>query len=149
MFRVEEAKTAGQASLGELEKEKLELEGGIGKVKSWQWEDVYSKIGRATSTTTKLETKPIEGKEVEKLDADAKGIASLANWITKRLPNSPSVEALPKTIILPPPNSATLVNNNENRLLYGAPMGNGADEDKFDLERMCLAIARKLHNDGF
>lgn len=149
-FRIEEAKTAGRIDLEESEKKKLESEGGTGKVKSWMWEDVYSKIGRSSKAETKstsIEEK-VEGKE-EKLDSDERGIASLASWITKRLPNHPTGEALPNTIILPPPNTATIINNNQNRLLYGATMGNGLDEDKFNLERMCLAIARKLHNDGF
>lgn len=150
---LDEAKQAKEAAkaMGLTEAQKLELVST--KVKSWQWQDVYALVQKATAGKG---TKPEEGKAIEPTATaaqtdDAKGIASLASWITRRLPNSVNATSPAPASPAPAPAPATSTlpagAMSDARMLYGGSVS-AANPDKFNLERMCLAVCRKLHNEG-
>lgn len=111
----------------------------------------------------------------EEQSDDAKGLASFAGWITKHLPAAVGITSTPnpsssssdssKSSPSPPSNEGSISSSspsssgpsipispssrsNQARMLYGAPSGSGAKSEKFNLERMTLAVCRKLYQEG-
>ena len=157
---IDEAKKAKEAANNLIVPNAAQtLENASLRVKSWQWQDVYALVGKPNKESPKVNGESATPTPTN----DAKGIASLASWITRQLPNSPSIPLLPAVIFaggpsLPPlpatdPSTPTASVNitsaasSDARMLYGSPTS-VANHDKFDLERMCFAICRKLHDEG-
>lgn len=144
--------------------------GEMGDKKKWSaWQDVYALVGKTKANKAK-EAK-VEGatkgasspaaastsivNSSSGQSEEAKGLALLASWISRRLPTSDS-----DTIHLPPPAQSsalppksppahppTTAATPSARMLYGAPQST-AKPDKFNLERLALALCRKLHAEG-
>lgn len=133
-----------------------EVDKGKERGKSWQWQDVYALVGKGKGAE----------REAQKTE-DAKGVASLASWITRRLPipyptssttstADPSLTAAPQAPCIGESSTSAprietyspATGNQQARMLYGVPTS-VSKPDKFNLERMALAVCRKLHNEGF
>ncbi|ORY89301.1 Alpha/Beta hydrolase protein [Leucosporidium creatinivorum] len=163
-------------------------EKGAAKAKGWQWQDLYALVGSnaASGKEGGSGKKVKEGGKAEKVSFvgeeeqsdDAKGLASVAGWITKHLPaavgitstanppSSSSSESSKPPSPSPPSNEGSISSSlspsssgpsiptspsshaNQARMLYGAPAGSGAKPEKFNLERMTLAVCRKLYQEG-
>lgn len=154
-----------------------------GKAKAgWQWQDLYALVGSNTASGKergsgrkvkegeKAEKVAFVGEETQQSD-DARGLASIASFITKRLPavvgltTTSDLSSVPPTSPSKPTNEDSISSSstssplssistslssttNQARMLYGAPTGSGAKPEKFNLERMTLAVCRKLYNEG-
>lgn len=147
--------------------------------KGWQWQDLYKLVGssgkeKKSESSAKGEGSAIDlegkkGDESNKDGEDAKGLASVASWIVKHLPNSSSysktssgkakeegstvgtliseaVDAIAPDAVSSSPSASTATS----KMMYGAPTSHSNKKaEKFSLEKMTLAICRKLNQDGF
>jgi triacylglycerol lipase len=135
------------------------------KMKSWQWQDVYALVGKSKSGKEPTPPAPALSEAKRELESDnAKVLASLATWITRRLPlpnstaslsddspillPSPPIVAAASAAAPPLPPSPNTAATPSARMLYGAPTSQSNKPDKFNLERLALALCRKLHNEG-
>lgn len=161
--------TVGSGSGGNVDTKGVSADGK----RSWQWQDVYALVGKSKEAS---ERKKESGEvAVDKKDAgpalkaeseDAKGLRNLASWLTEKIPTDvtkviPAI-SLPKVPFITSPatssssvapsastasTSSSAPSSSDARLLYGAPVS-ASKPDKFNLERLALALCRKLHNEG-
>lgn len=147
--------------------------------KGWQWQDVYALVGKSRSKAPLLINAPVApiaatpAPAAEAQSDETRKVASLASWIVRRLPSPPSLtlgqaKEAPTAPVDPrmlyglstgsPSNSAmtTTTTTTTSKPSTVGPSStvkkNGNEngrEDKFNLERMTLALCRKLYNDGF
>jgi len=137
--------------------------------KGWQWQDLYALVG-ASDTAKKVkqadsqgnvaaaekvsDRKPTSASEdrstneqvtaAEAAAEDNNSLKQMAGWIVKHLPGvgGDSKEGDKKE------DAKAKRLKDEARLMYGAPQQNSNKKEEFNLERLTVAVCRKLAQDG-